>query len=621
MKRTLMSSLPVKVAALFLTVLLVLSCLLLVACPVTAMLFAGAEGTTEAAREAVAEAVLSRYGREVASNLVWALPMEEYEDMPFTYEAVDETGQIIASTYTGGDYLAKTTSTYMYEYYPYPDNDTSVLRQVSATLYADVDQSGEGWLPLAVQAVTFCHQSRWWMLALGGMAFILAASLAVFLHAAAGWQPGKSEPVCNAFDRIPFDLYTGMYLLLVGGELIILRELSYGYWPFWVGLAFFGILDVFFTFGYTMSISTRLKTHTLWYNTILGRLFRLLGQGMQAAGRHLPLVVKTLLILGALTVVELGIYFSCYWEPSAVLTWWVLGKAVEIPLVLLIVLGLGRLKNGIRRVAAGQVEHQISTQHLPGDLRRAAEDINHIGDGLSEALEARLQSERFRTELITNVSHDIKTPLTSIINYVDLMEKQNPEDPVLQEYLEVLHRQSARLKKLIEDLIEASKASTGNLSVELTPVQLGVLLEQTVGEYTEKAEVTQLTLLLHQPEHPVTVLADGRHLWRVLDNLMNNICKYALPGTRVYLDLEQQGDTACITFRNISKVPLYLSSEELTERFVRGDSSRNTEGSGLGLSIARSLMELQGGTLEALVDGDLFKIRLTMPVACAEEQR
>ena len=611
MKRTLMSSLPMKVLALFLTVLLAVCSLLLVACPVLAMAFAGGEGTTDAARETVAEAVLARYAREIASDLVWSLPLDEYEEMPFTYKAVDDTGAVIASTYTGGDYLAKATSTYMYEYYPYPDKNTSVLRQVSATLYADVDQSGEGWLPLAIQAVTFCHQSRWWMLALGGMAFVLAASLAVFLHAAAGWQPGRDEPVCNPFDRIPFDLYTGLYLALAVVELLLLRDLPY--LLLWVCVAFFGIVDVFLVLGYTMSIATRLKTHTLWRNTLIGRLLGLAGRGLQAAGRHLPLVVKTLLILGGITLVEGLILYLCYWEGDVLFLWWLAGKAVEIPLVLLIVLGLGRLKNGIRRVAAGQVEHQISTRYLPGDLRRTAEDLNHIGDGLSEALEARLQSERFRTELITNVSHDIKTPLTSIINYVDLMEKQCPEDPVLVEYLEVLHRQSARLKKLIEDLIEASKASTGNLSVELAPVQLDVLLEQTVGEYTEKAEQSGLTLLLHRPEQPVTVRGDGRHLWRVFDNLMNNICKYALPGTRVYLDLERRGDTACITFRNISKVPLYLSSEELTERFVRGDSSRNTEGSGLGLSIARSLMELQGGTLEAVVDGDLFKVELKMP--------
>ena len=303
-----------------------------------------------------------------------------------------------------------------------------------------------------------------------------------------------------------------------------------------------------------------------------------------------------------------------FWNLDNLLLLWLFEKLLLVPLIILLALGLIRLQKGIRRIASGQVEHQIDTRHLPGALRTAAEDVNHIGDGLSDAVEQRLRSERFKTELITNVSHDLKTPLTSIINYVDLMEKQNPEDPVLREYLEVLSRQSARLKKLVEDLLEASKASTGNLSVALEPCQMGVLLEQVMGEYAEKAQAAQLTLLLHQPEVPVTVLADGRLLWRVLDNLLGNVCKYAMPGTRVYVDLTAIAGAAHVVFRNVSRTPLHMDGEELLERFVRGDSARHTEGSGLGLSIARSLMELQGGALSLTVDGDLFKVELTLPM-------
>jgi signal transduction histidine kinase len=218
-----------------------------------------------------------------------------------------------------------------------------------------------------------------------------------------------------------------------------------------------------------------------------------------------------------------------------------------------------------------------------------------------------MKSERFKTELITNVSHDIKTPLTSIINYVDLLGKEPLDNPTAQEYLEILNHQSARLKKLIEDLIEASKASTGNLPVHPELCDATVMLTQVVGEFKERAEANSLDIVVDSPEPPINIMADGRHLWRVIDNLMSNICKYALPGTRVYIDLERRDGMVVMTFRNISRDRLNISSDELMARFVRGDSSRNTEGNGLGLSIARSLTELMEGDLEIRIDGDLFK--------------
>ena len=230
-------------------------------------------------------------------------------------------------------------------------------------------------------------------------------------------------------------------------------------------------------------------------------------------------------------------------------------------------------------------------------------------------MDESVKSERFKTELITNVSHDIKTPLTSIINYVDLLRKEELANENAEEYLEVLARQSNRLKKLIEDLMEASKASTGNLAVNLERLEAGVSMTQTVGEFEDKMQANQLELLVEKPEQPVYIMADARHLWRVIDNLMNNICKYAQPGTRVYIDLKERDGRAVITLRNTSKYPLNISAEELMERFVRGDSSRNTEGSGLGLSIARSLMELMGGTFAIFVDGDLFKVVLEFETA------
>lgn len=266
------------------------------------------------------------------------------------------------------------------------------------------------------------------------------------------------------------------------------------------------------------------------------------------------------------------------------------------------------LLSGVGQIARGNLDAEIDRDI--GMFEPFKEQLAMIRFGFKKAVDEEVKSQRMKTELITNVSHDIKTPLTSIINYVDLLGKEELGNETAEEYLEVLARQSNRLKKLIEDLMEASKASTGNLAVNPEQLEAGVSMTQTVGEFEEKLQANQLQLLVSKPEEPVYIMADARHLWRVMDNLMNNICKYAQSGTRVYIDLKKQDNRAVITFRNTSKYALNISPEELMERFVRGDSSRNTEGSGLGLSIARSLTELMGGTFAIFVDGDLFKVVL-----------
>ena len=269
-----------------------------------------------------------------------------------------------------------------------------------------------------------------------------------------------------------------------------------------------------------------------------------------------------------------------------------------------------RIKKFGEQLAKGDLNAKLNTNAMMWELKKHGDNLNQISEGMSTVVEERMQSERFKTELITNVSHDIKTPLTSIINYVDLLEKEEIDNPQAKEYLEVLQRQSARLKKLIEDLIEASKASTGSLSVNMESINVSVLLEQLLGEFQEKFEAEDLSVVLDKPEEDVFVQADGRHLWRVLDNLLNNICKYTYPGTRVYIDVDHSELHTIVSLKNISKYQLNIKGEELMERFVRGDASRHTEGSGLGLSIASSLMELMDGTLKIIVDGDLFKIEL-----------
>lgn len=271
---------------------------------------------------------------------------------------------------------------------------------------------------------------------------------------------------------------------------------------------------------------------------------------------------------------------------------------------------LQRIKNGGERIAGGDLSLKIDTEYMFGDFKRFSESLNNINSGLQAAVDEKMKSERFKTELITNVSHDIKTPLTSIINYVDLIKKEEVTNEKAKEYIEVLDRQSGRLKKLVEDLVEASKASTGNLPISLERCDVGVLLSQALGEFEERLLSAEIYPVLNLPEESVKIMADGRHLWRVFDNLLNNVCKYAQPKTRVYLDVAKNDEGVVISFRNISRYQLNISSDELMERFVRGDSSRNTEGSGLGLSIAKSLVELQSGTMRLTVDGDLFKAQI-----------
>ena len=243
-----------------------------------------------------------------------------------------------------------------------------------------------------------------------------------------------------------------------------------------------------------------------------------------------------------------------------------------------------------------------------------AEGLNRISDGLETALAEQVKSERLKADLITNVSHDIKTPLTSIINYVDLLKRENIENPTVQQYLEILDQKSQRLKTLTEDLVEASRASSGNIKLDIADIDLVELVQQTTGEFEDRFSARHLELVNSLPNEVILIEADGRRLWRVLENLYNNAYKYALENTRVYASVEDLGSEVVFTIKNISSSPLNISPEELTERFVRGDVSRTTEGSGLGLSIAKDLTALQGGKLEITIDGDLFKASVTFPI-------
>lgn len=269
-----------------------------------------------------------------------------------------------------------------------------------------------------------------------------------------------------------------------------------------------------------------------------------------------------------------------------------------------------KVKEGIHEIAGGNLEYQIQAEDLSGDNLEMARDMNNVREGMQNAIQEQMKSERLRTDLITNVSHDIKTPLTSIINYVDILKREDIQDEKIRSYIEILDRKSQRLKHLTEDLVEASKISSGNINLNIDEINLKQLLKQTNGEFEEKFARKNLNLVCTLPENQMLIWADGRRMWRVIENLYNNAAKYAMPNTRVYVDGEFKNGKVVVTIKNVSEYPLNFSAEELMERFVRGDVSRNTEGSGLGLEIARNLTVMQKGTFDIYLDGDLFKVTI-----------
>ena len=374
---------------------------------------------------------------------------------------------------------------------------------------------------------------------------------------------------------------------------------------------------------YLRELALRFKLGKWWQHTLAYKLVRLFVRAMRFLWKC---VIKLVVHFPEIHLVIIGVFFLAFCEFMGLAVFsrdrdmmfilWFLEKLLVIPVVLYCALAFQKLRKGSHALAQGNLSQKLDTQYLVLHFKEHAEDLNQIGNGISKAVEQRLQSERLKTELITNVSHDLKTPLTSVINYADLLATAAAKDAKereeqLQEYSEVLLRQSKRLKKLLEDLVEASKAATGNVELHPVPCELGVMLTQAAGEYEEKFAAKELKLLMRKPEEELHIMADGRQLWRVFENLLSNICKYAQEGSRVYLNMEQKEERVEIAFRNISKYELEISAEELTERFVRGDASRHMEGSGLGLSIAKSLVELQGGTMDIVTDGDLFKVVLS----------
>ena len=557
------------------------------------------------------------YDPEAAQRLLDDLPRLFAEEFPPESTACQlnvfdpDSGEVWFSNFdlTGGEKILYTTqNTYTYHLVDsgaHPFNDPIT---VSATL-----------LEKAYQAPSYSYLFCSWLLEHTGLTVFLTVLFAVltlfcfcFLMASCGHWQGRDGIHLTWLDKIPADVWLIVLLCL----LCMGWEAFYYEW----GRIFFCAALTPLLLLFLCVFSAQCKAGTVLRGTLIARFIRLVWRIMKATGRGLyriakglPLMWKTALVTLALVFIEFILFIQDYYGTRAAP--FLLLKLLELLAILYIALSLRTLQKGGEAMADGDFSQNIDTRLLIGDFKRYGQRMNDLRSGIEQAVQEQTKAERMKTELITNVSHDIKTPLTSIVNYVDLLQKEDVQSEAAREYIAVLDRQSRRLKKLTEDLVEASKASSGALPVDLQPTDVSVLFDQIVGEYQERLADCRLTLVARPPEQPLTVCADGKLLSRVMDNLMSNICKYALEDTRVYAVASCDEKTVTISLKNVSRAELNISPDELMERFVRGDASRHTEGSGLGLSIAGSLVQLMGGTFDLSIDGDLFRADITLPRA------
>ncbi len=501
--------------------------------------------------------------------------------------------------------------------YSYPESyDESVDYDTVKMIIVMQDELARGsvlyWENQAITLMYDWQYRIWAVLALELM--FLIASFCYLMWASGRRADGSVTPGWGTF--VPIEILTGATLVAGYFGCLIFANTVGSDDPFEMlvtAVSYFFCVAI--SIGWCMSVAVRLKLGILIKKSLLAYCW-FLGKKFVSVlwplVMQIPLVWRTVLLLAGISVAEIIALMCILYDTDMLLFFWLLEKIIIVPVVLYFAIGCYKLRKGARALADGDLSQQIDTHLLLADLKAHGKDLNNIGCGVAKAVEERLKSERMKTELITNVSHDIKTPVTSMINYSDLIQKEESTEKI-KEYAEVLQRQSAKLKNLVDDLVEASKASSGNLEVNLEPFEIGVLVTQAAGEYENRLKDAGLELIVNRPDAELMIMADGRRMWRVFDNLLNNICKYALSGTRVYLTLEQKGQEVIVTFKNTSREALNIAPEELFERFTRADASRHTEGNGLGLSIAKSLVQLQNGTLDLAIDADLFKAVLCFP--------
>ena len=467
-------------------------------------------------------------------------------------------------------------------------------------------------------APSYSYLLAMWLVEHTGLTIFLTALFALlalfcfcFSMASAGHWAGHEGIHLTWLDKIPADVW----LLVLLCTFFIGWEAFYYEW----GRVFFCAALVPLVLLFLCAFAAQCKAGTVLRGALIGRIARFLWRIVRAVFRallhtlvRLPLVWKTALVGLVIAGAEFLLYINDFYRVRYGV--FLVMKLIELLAVLYIAVSLRTLQKGGEKLARGDFSEPIDTRYLLWDFKRYGQELNDVQGGLEQAVQERMKAEHLKTELITNVSHDIKTPLTSIVNYVDLLKKEDMPSPAARGYVDVLDRQSKRLKKLTEDLVEASKASSGALNVELQPTDVNVLLSQIEGEYQERLAACHLTLVTQPPAPGTMIQADSRLLSRVMDNLVSNVCKYALENTRVYVTAAVRDGQAVISFKNVSRDELNISPDELMERFVRGDASRHSEGSGLGLSIARSLVQLQGGTFALSIDADLFRADIVFPL-------
>lgn len=558
------------------------------------------------------------------------------ENTNLLYAVADESDKIIATNISGEFSVKDKTWLHAMFIHRYYDDNISELffnerepdyaanhgmtHEIYA-VYADINPAlpCNDYFADVLRLIDFGYDMRFAAIAAAAVLLALAITGFVLLMYASARRAGSNELRPGPLHAVPFDLLTagGIFLILLAVYAVSNIMGVFSALPMEIVIICALILySLCILLGLCMSAAARVKTKTLAKNTIIGRLFRFIIKCGRLFFQSVPMIWRAVVLAAAAVFADFMIIIVCTdisFDIGILL--WILKTFIFANLFLFGIIAMNKIKKGGNAIAGGDLNYRINTDIMFFDFKKHAENLNSISLVTSKAVQERLKSERLKTELITNVSHDIKNPITSIINYSELISEEKCNCEKHAEYSEVLQRKSEHLKRLLDDLVEVSKASTGNMTVDLLPCDAGVLINQIFGEFEEKFSSSELELCVKQPEEQVTILADNRKIWRVFENLMSNACKYSAKNTRVYLSLEKIGDSAVFTVKNISKDELDISPDELMERFVRGDSSRTTEGSGLGLSIAKSLTELQGGEMEISIDGDLFKAAVKLKTA------